>query len=133
MNTLVDNSNNYIKMCQLREPQATCWRKEDISAPPDLLCMYHFIAILYYSMGILQLPRKRDNWSTKQWMPHHSLVHEFGMTCDRFLYIWHHFHARQPSKDPNYIHTEADEIDDDESNIDDGPMEPSIEQIVADQ
>mgnify|MGYP003324008950 FL=1 len=81
-------------------------------------------------MGIARLPCKRDYWSTKKWMPYHPLVHELGMTRNRFLFIWRHFHVSPPSEDPNSIHVEDDEIDD---VVDDSPIEPTIERIVADQ
>ena len=82
-------------------------------------------------MEISRLPSKRDYWTTKEWMPYHPLVHELGMTRDRFLFIWRHFHVSQPSLDPITIHTEDDEIDD--STVNDGPVEQSTERIVADQ
>ena len=129
MAKLVENLNTYIKLCQRKEPQAACWKKQDICAPLDLSLMYHFINILYY-MGIARLPCKRDYWSTKKWMPYHLLVHELGMTRHRFLFIWRHFHVSPPSEDPNSIHVEDDEIDD---VVDDSPIEPTIERIVADQ
>ena len=127
---LVRNSNTYINMRKRNEPQASCWKKRGISAPLDRSSMYHFIAILYY-MGISKLPSKRDYWTTKQWMPYHPLVHELGMTRDRFLFIWRHFHVSDPSENMNSIHTEADEIDD--VTADDAPVVTAVERIVADQ
>ena len=129
MVTLVKNSNTYIQLRRRKEPQAICWKKA-WCAPLTLSSMYHFIAIIYY-MGISRLPSKKDYWTTKEWMPYHPLVHELGMTRDRFLFIWRHFHVSQPSVDPITIHTEDDEIDD--STVNDAPVEQSTERIVADQ
>ena len=130
MTTLVTNSNTYIELHKRKEPEAACWKDKDICALLDLSSMYHFIAILYY-MGISRLPCKIDYWSAKKWMPYHPLVHELGMTRSRFLFIWRHFHVSAPSVNPNSIHTEAEEIDD--STVDDSPVEPSVERIVAHQ
>ena len=89
--------------------------------------MYHFLSILYY-FGLVKLPAKNDYWDSKPWMPHHSLVHELGMTRDRFKFMWRHFHVSAPSL-PSDLHTESDETDDDGSDL----LETAVDRVELDQ
>ena len=54
-------------------------------------CMYNFLAILYY-MGIVKLPCKRDYWSNDPLMPNHPVIHQSGISRNRFEFLWSTFH-----------------------------------------
>jgi len=68
-----------------------CW-KLGASKPFNLGTMYHFIAILYY-FGLVRLPSKRDCWTSEEWMPKHRITKDFGMSKDRFFFLWRFFHV----------------------------------------
>ena len=100
----------------MKEPTLHVWKKTKTSKPTTMICIYHFLALLYY-FGIVSLPSKRDYWTTEKWMPNHSIVKSFDMSRERFEFLWRHFHI----EDSNEVEEESeDESDDDEKNEDVG-------------
>eukprot|EP00957_Ditylum_brightwellii_P106593 8132038-Ditylum_brightwellii.AAC.1 len=91
-------------------PDLYCWKKNKFSAPFTLLCICHFIAMLYY-MGAANLPSMGDYWSSHSCMPQHSVMTELGMSHNRFYFMWQHFHIY----DKEEINVEEEEGDDEEN------------------
>eukprot|EP00957_Ditylum_brightwellii_P107380 8193860-Ditylum_brightwellii.AAC.1 len=73
------SSNKYRKEMMEKYPDLYCWKKKKASAPFTPLCIYHFIAMLYY-------------WSLHPCMSKHSVIAEFGMSHHCFYFMWQHFH-----------------------------------------
>ena len=98
--------------------------------------MYHFFAILYY-FGVAIMPSKSDYWSMKEWMPKHSIVHEFGMTCRRFEFIWRNFHPcfEESDNDDVELGPEATEETNESQSLETCSKDDDddIERIQADQ
>ena len=87
-----------------------------------------FFAILYY-FGLVVLLSKSDYWNTMDWMHHHPIVHEHGMTRSRFEFIWRFFH-------PSYDETELDHPEisfDKEDNAEEDRVNIGLERIQRDQ
>ena len=144
MMKFVDSSNNYIDARKNDQPDLYCWKDRKVSGHFTLSDMYHFFAILYY-FGIALMPSKSDYWTTKEWMPEHKIVHEFGMTRRRFEFIWRHFHPSFDQSDNNEVEEDIEDTDvieestslEEDANDEDGVLESSththIERIQVDQ
>eukprot|EP00957_Ditylum_brightwellii_P149464 11382225-Ditylum_brightwellii.AAC.1 len=72
-------------------PDLYCWKKNKVSAPFTLSCIYHFIDMLYY-MGVVNLLSMGDYWSSHPCMPQHSVMIELGIPRNCFYLMWQHFH-----------------------------------------
>ena len=106
----VKASNLYIAERKVSEPHLWMWTKKwssDITHGN----LYHFLAIIYY-MGICKLPSKTDYWSTHKFMPKHEITTMFGMTRDRFKFIWRHFHVQAETE--HYQEDDGTEDEDDD-------------------
>ena len=104
----------------VQEPDLYCWKEEKASGPISESSIYHFLTIIYY-FGIVVFPSKRDYWSTNEWMHHHPIVHEYGMTRARFEFLWCHFHPSYDEEiieDPETTLDEEDEVAEEEERID---------------
>lgn len=124
----VSSSNKYRQNRMKQEPDLYCWKEKKMSSPISESNIYQFLAILYY-FGLVVLPSKSDYWSTREWMPHHPIVHEHGFTRARFEFIWRHFH-------PSYDETELDDPEttlDEEDNAEDERVNVGLERIQRDQ
>ena len=142
MMKFVSSSNNYIDSRKYNQPDLYCWKDSKISSAITLSNMYHFFAILYY-FGIAIMPSKSDYWTTKEWMPDHPIVQEFGMTRRRFEFIWRHFHPSFDELDKNELKndtseeekTSSNKQDEDNDEDDNSSEEGSVidERIEADQ
>ena len=106
------SSNKYIRKRREENPDLYCWKSEKVSGDLTRTCVWHFIAILYY-FGLVALPSKRDYWSSKEWMPKHPIVSQFGLTRDRFNFIWRNFHIAESDD------TEGDEVEDNDDEEED--------------
>ena len=66
------------------------------------------------------LPSKSEYWSTNEWMSHHPIVHEYGITRARFEFLWCHFHPsyyEEIIEDPQTTLDEEDENAEEEEKI----------------
>ena len=113
----------------VQEPDLYCWKEQKTSAPISEADIFHFLAILYY-FGLVVLPSKSDYWSTNEWMPHHPIVHENGMTRARFEFLWRHFH---PSYDEAIEDPEATLDEEDENAEEDERIDIGLERVQRDQ
>ena len=73
MTRFVVSTNKYIANRRQALPDLYCWKDSKVSEDVTLSNMFQFFAILFY-FGIVELPSKSDYWSTKEWMPQHSIV-----------------------------------------------------------
>ena len=124
----VSSSNKYRQNRMKQEPDLYCWKEKKTSSPITESNIYQFFAILYY-FGLVVLPSKSDYWSTMDWMPHHPIVHDHGMTRRRFGCIWRHFH-------PLYDEAELDDPEislDEEDNVEEERVNVGLERIQRDQ
>ena len=85
--TLVNASNDYVEERKKKFPELKQWKQKKVSGPFTMSCMYQMIAIMYY-FGIVELPCKYDYWMTGRYCPSHPIVHELGLSCDRFKFLW---------------------------------------------
>ena len=80
-------------------------------------------------MGIVKLPCKDDYWSTHIMMPTHDLCNQFGMTRNRFRFIWRYFHCNHPIES-EYEPESSNENDD----VNDGEfVEQSMDRVRFEQ
>ena len=115
----VTSSNKYRLNRIVQEPDLYCWKEKKALGPISESDIYHFLAIIYY-FGIVVLPSKRYYWSTNQWMPHHPIVNEYGMTRAMFEFLWRHFHPSYDEEiieDPETTLDEEDEVAEEEERI----------------
>ena len=114
----------------VQEPDLYCWKEKKTSGPISESDIYHFLAIIYY-FGIVVLPSKGDYWSTNEWMPHHSIVHEYEMIRARFRFLWCHFH---PSYDEEIIEDQETTLDEEDENAEEeGRVNIGFERVQRDQ
>ena len=119
----VNSTNEYIDVRRKEHPSLYCWKEKKVSAHVTLSNMFHFVGILFY-FGIAVMPSKSDYWSTKEWMPSHSIVTEFGMTRRRFEFIWRHFH-------PSFKQDEEDQEGENDEDNESEEQEMSDEDLIT--
>ena len=123
---MVGASNAYRKRRKENEPNLKIWTDTKSSAIFTLGCIYHFLALLYY-FGIVKLPSKSDYWSTHSWMPIHPIATAFGMSRNRFQFLWRHFHIDDTESG------DAEDIAGDEEETEEDLVELSLERVQREQ
>ena len=91
MEEVTKNSNDYVDKRKLLELNLQIWDQKHMSAPFDLQSFYHLLALIFY-MGVVRLPCKTDFWKDDNTWPYHPIIHEMGMSRDRFTFLWINFH-----------------------------------------
>eukprot|EP00957_Ditylum_brightwellii_P157124 11958615-Ditylum_brightwellii.AAC.1 len=127
INEFVVSSNKYIHARKQAEPHLkVCQTKRatDLTHAE----MYYSTIIIYY-MSICKLLHKRDYWSAHRLMPTHKTIELTGMPCNRFGFIWRHFHVQ------TYAINYQDDMSDieDESDEDEDLIEETLERVQADK
>ena len=79
-------------------------------------------------MGVFRLPSIRDYFSIDDIMPIHPLLKKIGLSRDRFLFLWRHFHIRFNSGKEEYDNEDAVEFEED-----DNVFMQRMERVVRDQ
>ena len=87
------------------------------------------------------MPSKGDCWTLKEWIPEHSIVWEFGITCRWFEFIWRPLHPSFDELDKNELNDlkekeeiSSDNLDKDNDLEDNFSDEGSINKCIqADQ
>ncbi len=111
MQLIVNASNEYRGQRLNAEPDLDQWRAKKESAPFTLKDVFHFFAIIYY-MGIVRLPEKDDYWSMEPLMPVHDICHKYGMTRNRFRFLWRHLHLNVDNVTGDDVRNEENDNDD---------------------
>ena len=132
MMRFVESSNRYIDARRVSHPDLYCWKDTKVSSPITVSNMYHFFAMMYY-FGIVEMPSKSDYWSTRQWMPLHPIVKEFGMTQRRYEFIWRHFHPSFDSVEEESLDKEEEEEESSDVVNDEDFITIGLERIQLDE
>ena len=73
------------------EPNIKIWYYKHIPTSFDIKLFYHLLDLILY-LGIVCLLSKIDYWKDYNIWPCHPIMYEMGMSRDRFLFLWIHFH-----------------------------------------
>ena len=60
-----------------------------MSTPIDIQSFYHLLALIFY-MSVVSLPQKKDYWKDDNTWNYRPIIHEMGMSKDRFEFMWIH-------------------------------------------